>query len=339
MNQHLFQEAAEWLVELRCEATSTAARQRFGTWLSTSPEHVRAYLELTCICEVVGAAEPASDDEIESLIARAKTTSNVIALGAPVHAASPVDASARIARRRHRSVFVGLAAAAASLMIVIAITALWHHAQRSTYSTAIGEQRSILLPDGSTVELNARSAVRVRFSERQRSIDLLRGQALFHVTKDRSRPFVVNSEQMRVRAVGTTFDVNQRRRTTIVTVVEGTVAVESAEPESLLEAGEQAVLTDGGHPTPRRTDVVTAIAWTQRRLIFDTTPIEEVAEEFNRNTAREIVVDGEELADFHVSRAFSSADPAPLLRFLRDQEGIQVVERDDRIFVSRARER
>jgi transmembrane sensor len=340
MNNQIYEEASEWLVEFRTEEADAGARQRFEAWLATSPEHVRAYLELSGIWEVVSASSPADASSIDALIARARAVSNVVPL---VHAkpdetrdreslAAPVP--------RHRLVPRGLWAMVASILIAVVLTGVWRYVQRDTYSTAIGEQRSILLTDGSTIELNARSSVRVRYSKTQRDIELLAGQALFQVAKDKTRPFVVRSNQTRVRAVGTRFDVNQRGRATIVTVVEGTVSVVSgnsgSERDAVLEAGEQAIVTSGAPLPPKHADVTTATAWTERRLIFEATPLDEVAEEFNRNNARQLVVEGAGLEDFHISGAFSSSDPEPLLRFLRAQEGIQIREQRERIIVSRS---
>lgn len=371
MNTQIYEEASDWLVEFRTEDTDAGARQRFETWLSISPEHVRAYLELTSIWEVVSASEPADASSIDALIARARTVSNVVPLEVPAAGESRSDEPHEARPAGRRRAFTGIVGLAASILLMIVITSVWLYSQRNTYSTAIGEQRSILLSDGSIVELNARSIVRVRFSETERAIDLLAGQALFRVAKDKARPFIVNSNQTKVRAVGTQFDVNQRKHSTIVTVVEGTVSVfsdgsqahtgpgiaqersssqrpptsQAKEPRGLLEkapgeilltAGEQAVLTFGTPPKPQRADIATATAWTQRRLIFDSTPLSEVAEEFNRNNTRPLVIEGKALEDLHVSGAFSSSDPEPLLRFLRAQDGIEIAEQHDRIVVSRS---
>jgi transmembrane sensor len=112
--------------------------------------------------------------------------------------------------------------------------------------------------------------------------------------------------------------------------------------EILLDAGEQLTLTPAVpveravtvRPTPHPVDVESATAWTHRRLIFDTTPLADVAAEFNRNSERPIVVDSHGLEDFHVSGAFSSTDVASFLRFLRAQNGIEVIEQPDRIVIT-----
>jgi transmembrane sensor len=82
-----------------------------------------------------------------------------------------------------------------------------------------------VLSDGSTVALNSRSGIKIRFSKHERTVELIQGQALFHVAKDSARPFTVSADGTRVRAVGTQFDVYRKYSGTVITVVEGRVAV------------------------------------------------------------------------------------------------------------------
>jgi transmembrane sensor len=223
----------------------------------------------------------------------------------------------------------------------------FHHGRSVTFETATGELRSIVLDDGSTVQLNAQSRLRVRFAEHERNVELLAGQALFQVAKDKARPFIVASGEARVRAVGTQFDVYRRKGGTTVTVIEGQVTVMSNEaaaevhdgrgdaPPSLLSAGEQVTVVPRVAASPKRANVAAATAWTQRHLVFESATLAEVAEEFNRYNRRPLVVEDAGLRDFHVSGVFSSADPTLLLRFLRAQPEIAIEETDTQIRVIR----
>jgi len=374
MNQQIYEEAAQWLAELR-DRSDSATQQRFDQWLATSPEHVRAYLECTAIAETVEAGPCATPQEIEALIEQARQSSgaNVISL-ALSHSASEASAAKRedagnafrpVRSRRARFV------AAAAVTIAMIGASVGYVMTRNVYTTAVGEQRSILLSDGSTIDLNGRSKVRVRLVADRRTIDLIEGEALFRVAKDKARPFVVSADHTHVRAVGTAFAINRRQRELLVTVVDGTVAVSapvipprstgrgasldsqrtapaetgSAHPalspasdEILLNAGQQlslsfAATAAGSAPQPRSVDVDNAIAWTRRRLVFDSTPIEDVVAEFNRHSSRTLVIQGDGLAAFHISGAFSSTDVQPFLRFLRTQPGVEVTEEQDRIVI------
>jgi transmembrane sensor len=230
---------------------------------------------------------------------------------------------------------------------------LWLH-RYPTYATDIGEHRSVTLADGSTVDLNARSEIRIQFSKRERAVELLQGQALFEVARDANRPFIVKLGEALVRAVGTQFDVNRGQNGTTVTVIEGRVAVlnevaalptalgfAAPHPEAAVSAatyvsaGEQVTVTTAQVSKPHHTDVTAVTAWTQHRLIFDGTRLSDVVEQFNRYNTRRLVIEAPELADFHVSGVYASTDPASLIRFLREQPGVQVIESDDAVHISR----
>jgi transmembrane sensor len=372
MNQKIYTEASEWLIEFRSGRPDRATRGRFERWLCSSPEHVRAYLEQSAIWETLHSRPRSEPAELQALIERARRSfpRNVVPITFAADSRAPgAKACEPESRWPRRALF----AAAATLLLAIAGVSLYLQTPRNVYSTGTGEQRSILLADGSTIDLNARSRVRVRFDAAGRHVDLMEGQALFRVAKDTRRPFIVAVNGTRVRAVGTQFDINQRRHRLVVTVVEGTVAVSGAAApapvdrpsppqaqaatgssgkppsaivpasgEILLDAGEQITLTPivpttqsvQPQPMPHAVDVESATAWTHRRLVFDTTPLEDVAAEFNRNSERSIVVEGHGLDDFHVSGAFSSTDVQSFLRFLRAQNGVEVTEEPDRIVIT-----
>jgi transmembrane sensor len=138
--------------------------------------------------------------------------------------------------------------------------------------------------------------------------------------------------------MGTEFDVYRRDADTTVTVLEGQVAVlnnvtggEAGEVAAMpLSAGEQitvnAPMVAMSPPLPEPTNVAAATAWTQHRLVFDSTPLAKVAAEFNRYNTRHLIVEDKGLSEFHVSGSFASTDPSSLLRFLKAQPGLIVRE-------------
>jgi ferric-dicitrate binding protein FerR (iron transport regulator) len=102
-------------------------------------------------------------------------------------------------------------------------------------------------------------------------------------------------------------------------------------------AGEQVVVAPHTIPRPEPANVTIATAWTRNELIFQSSTLPQVAAEFNRLNARQLVIEGPQLQNFHVSGVFPALDPASLPRlvqFLRAQPGIKVIEADDRIIVT-----
>lgn len=349
LREQIAGEAADWFARLRDGGDGGAAREEFTEWLLRSPAHIEEFLAVTSTwgnlqIPSLGRVEKTSDDRysVEQLVAAARASSereNIIALNEraaalPLGGVGSAGFPPRVLGRRPL-----LIAASVVLASFVGGLTWWYSMRAPTFATDIGEQRSIALADGSTVDLNSKSRIRVRFTEQERAIDLLAGQGLFRVAKDASRPFVVHSDGTRVRAVGTAFDVYRRASATVVTVLEGKVEVDALALEEgegrvtdvPLVAGEQVTLTAGRLAKPKAANVAAATAWTQRRIVFESAPLAEVAQEFNRYNARQLVIPVGELENFHISGVFSSTDPASLLRFLREQPGLMVEEDEDEI--------
>lgn len=225
-NASIFAEASEWLVDFRAGDVDAEARRRFNAWLRRSPEHIQAYMEAAALWGDIPKLAADMEVDVDSVVANARAQGNITVLGAAgVGVLSDFTPSSG-----HRYSHVvrwpwPVAAALAAVAIAAGFFTWWQLDRGSLYATAIGEQRSIALADGSTMEVGARSRVRVRLSREGRDVELLTGQALFSVAKDPSRPFVVRTDDTRVRAVGTQFDVHRRSSGTTVTVLEGRVAV------------------------------------------------------------------------------------------------------------------
>jgi len=338
-NPQILEEASAWFVTFRSQDVTADASRDFHDWLKRSPEHIRAYLEIAAVYADIPS--PAQDRTPADLIAAAKATPdlNVIALNPAGLENSRQSDGASNGKRRHVATRVMLAAS----VLICAFFGAWFYIEHNIYDTGIGEQRSITMEDGSIVELNARSKVRISFGDRQRDVELLEGQALFRVAKDHNRPFVVHAGKTSVRAVGTQFDVKRKGEGTTVTVLEGRVAVTSASgqgavtqgaaSESLLISGEQMTVTRTDIRKAERPDLAAATAWTQHLLIFDGTALSEVLEEFSRHTTRRIVVDSPELAALKISGQYTSTNPDSLLRFLSLQDGVIVSETNGEIHI------
>jgi transmembrane sensor len=268
------------------------------------------------------------------------------------------DANLRETVRRRPHVWVTIAAVTVVAAMTIILAAWWQH-DRTTYSTAHAEQRSWRMPDGSTVHLNSDSAIRVTFDGERREVDLLRGQALFQVAKDPQRPFWVRAGDTVVKAVGTEFDVYRHTQRTLVSVVEGHVAVwrlptdsfsrqvsrvleagaetTSAQPVAQLGAGQQVRI---GHSSvgvsDRADDVRKTVAWLQRQVVFDHDRLGTAVEEFNRYDALRIRIDDPALRATEISGIFSAYDVESFIHFLERQPEMRVERVGAEIIISAA---
>ncbi len=378
LSTQILEEASSWFIDFSEGEVDGDGREEFNNWLRRSPEHVRAYLQITAFWEDARTLKNQAD--VNDVVARAMAEQNVYPLdreppsaearsaaglakaGPPAHGPGMAHRPRQVRWAGAPYRFFGLAATF-SLLALGAVGA-WHIVQHDTYATDIGEQRSFVLEDGSSVELNSRSRLKVNFTADKRSIELLAGQALFRVAKNPARPFIVTTGTTSVRAVGTQFDVYRKKSGTVVTVLEGTVAIASQQADStahksagqtavagsaisvdgealrddeslFLTAGQQLAITAAAAPRPQPANIAIATAWTEKKLIFESAPLREVVEEFNRYNRQQLVIRDPELYDFHVSGVFASTDSGRMVEFLRQRFGVTMDRSGEQIAISR----
>jgi transmembrane sensor len=330
------QQAAYWVVQLRSPESPPNADQEFADWLRASPVHVREYLRAVEVWEGLGYNAVHADKSIEKLLEEA-TGDDVVEL--------PVATNSRPAPERPAGWSSGLrlAMAASVLGAVLPLAYLgWKHFSALDVATGVGEQRSAVLPDHSIVELNTRSEIRVTFTPAERRVELVRGEAFFEVSKDPKRPFIVSTDLATARAVGTHFSVYRTSNGTIVTVEEGRVLVREKQPVAGSTSGTARAIdavevipgtlaeARPGRPVLMRpTDVGRALAWRQRRLIFDGESLSKVVSEFNRYNSSPLIIVDPRLRDQRISGVFAANDPDSLLDFLVKVDHIDVTRSED----------
>ncbi len=253
----------------------------------------------------------------------------------------------------------GLALAASMVLAVAAVVLLAPRlglelgedpsltAQSATYETVVGEQKTVLLPDGSEVVLNTNSQLSVVYTQSSRLLNLARGEIYVRVAKDSARPLSVVAGDRVVQAVGTEFSVEITEKHDIeVMVTEGKVVValnlpveslrdafEPAEappairlPPRLDEAqgkvviaGEQLAL--GGEEEIKHAvsadEIEVKLSWKEGRLIFNSEPLEKALAEVERYTTVEFVFLDESLKSRTISGRFRAGDVDALLASLR----------------------
>lgn len=321
-------QAREWLIRLDGDAPLSAAEEdSLREWLDRSPLHRD---ELTRLSKFWNQANI--------------LTELAVPLGRSV---------GKRAWRRPRFIAV---AASLFLVVSIAVTTWWLQDSltdaNGTYATAIGQQQTISLPDGSSIELNTDSEVQVGFEDQFRRIHLLRGEALFFVARDPSRPFEVYAASGMVRAVGTAFSVHLEGLTVNVTVTKGVVDVAdigTVQPmpsgESLkseqphrklgrLKAGQTTTFGSG----VRHIDVLQLaepelqrrIAWHEGYLVFSGEPLGEVIEQVNRYSPVTLEIADPSLASIAVGGRFRVGDLDAVLDVLHENFGIRSSHVDER---------
>lgn len=323
--------AAEWLVRRR-EGLAPEIEERYRAWLDADPRHRAALIELEQAWEKVSF--PA-------------------AVGREREAARVLDRRAEAGRRRPRFLAAaGLAAAAVALFFAVSPRAT-HETEGVPPGLAVRPNIEIL-PDGSTVELNANAEIAADFTAGRRGVRLLRGEALFSVKQDATRPFVVSAGGVEVKAVGTAFVVRHGLQEVDVLVTEGRVAVARAtsgvaqaaidardEPAPLLlDAGRSVSLAaDSSQPVDVKplspAEISGALAWREKRLEFTRMALAEAVELFNRQNRVQLAVADAAAATIPISGIFWADDPEAFARLLEAGMGVSVEREADTIRLRR----
>ncbi|MEX2494551.1 MAG: FecR domain-containing protein [Woeseia sp.] len=323
------EQAAEWLVQLAEPALEEASRRQFITWLKTSPRHIEEFLAIAVLQQEVAAQSGTVAEIVAEL--RAADQANAVALFA--HPASTQTGPAPGKRRRLLPIWASAAALALIGFFLLQLRSV--EAPADSHRTERGEQRSILLSDGSIVTLNTLSEAAVRFDHSRREVTLVAGEAMFDVVADPDRPFIVETGAMSLKVVGTKFSVYRRDESSRLAVVEGSVDVSSRYRQDapvVVRAGEGVTATANGlEYLDRHFDVAKAIAWTERRLIFDGAPLADVVREFNRYNRTPLIVEDPALAGRAITTVFNANDVSALVGFLELEPDVEVEHGDDAI--------
>jgi transmembrane sensor len=315
-------EAAEWLLRLddsdpegwREFPDLRTRNQAFFDWIGQSPDHLRVFLETLETHRRMPLIDADRLIEVEQLLKR--RFADVIQLPQTMRQKARVraargesDSPSRFTRGRKFGIAAGI------LLCVLSAGGYWWSKEAGAFTTSVGEQRTAKLEDGSFIYLNTDSRIEVDFSNQARNVRLVRGEALFVVERDSSRPFTVTAGDTTVRALGTQFNVRRRAEGADVAVVEGAVQVTAKnEPEKLV-AGETTKVVRGRIAQPARNSLAEAVAWRERRLVFHDARLADVAAEFNRYNRTKVRIEGDAAQDVLLSGIFDADRPQALMLY------------------------
>lgn len=327
----LLAEAGVWIAKLHGDSRGRALENGFRRWLLAHPDNARAFELATAVW-----------DEAEQL-----------------RQVAPFRPVARVERR---SVWRPLAASLACAMLLVIVGVIWFQ-YAGVISTQVGEQRQLVLQDGTRVFLNTDTAIKVKYDQRVRRVELRRGEALFNVAKQSNWPFIVVAGDRQVKALGTQFVVRRDPQRVAVTLVEGSVAVSPVRPamaelmqpmiqppapieqtptmtadrntgEVTLAPGQRLTFSAGA-PTRLDTPAVEkTTAWRRGQVILDDTPLRAAAAEMNRYSESKLVVEQPEAAELLINGLFQAGDSSRFANAVAEAYGLTVIQRGDEIVIS-----
>lgn len=306
--------ASQWLERREFENWTERNQQEFEAWLDESPAHRVAFVRLE---------------------AGWKRTSRLAALRPPEAA----QKSEPIARARPRMMRVAIGLAIAAVLAGGLANFLLRPAQMA-YATPFGGHRAITLADGTLVELNTDTVLRVRMSASSRTVQLDRGEAYFQVKHDAARPFVVMAAGLRVVDLGTKFVVRNDSTRLEVALLEGRARFESTDPKmhsAILSPGDVVVAKGKSVSLTKASaqDLDGDFGWRRGLLVFKHTALADAAAEFNRYNREKLIIADASAAKLQIRGTFRTGDVALFASVTRDVLGLHVTRRGGDIVVTR----
>jgi transmembrane sensor len=225
---------------------------------------------------------------------------------------------------------------AASLVAAVGIAAysLAPHAgpsvqlQQARFDTPVGGRKTVNLMDGSKIELNTQTVVRMAVNDIKRDVWLDSGEAYFEVTHRDGEPFVVHAGKRTITVLGTKFSVRRDKDLVAVNVLEGRVRVDDGKGRNtsaaIITAGDTAITREGSTLIAAKSEerIESALAWRDGMLSFDLRPLSEVAAEFNRYNRTQLVVDSS-VAAIPIGGTFQASNVDAFARLLHDAYGLK----------------
>lgn len=286
--------ASYWAARLDGSVLSAADQIALEAWLAEKPAH-RSLLSTYCQFSA----------DLEQLLPS-------------LAAAGAIDQPGEIAPRARGWNLPWVAGVALGAAAVVA-TLLWLGRPRTEFAsmaTTVAQRQTLTLADGSRAELNAQTSLQIEMGPTERRVRLASGEAYFTVTKDKARPFIVETPAGAVRVTGTVFDVRAETTTALeVLVVEGSVQVRPAEsaghpvqptllaPREKLSAGPDGVTVRTLSPKV----VDDELAWRNGQVVFAGVPLSEALARFARYHGRGLVA-APEVAHLAVGGRYSLDD-------------------------------
>lgn len=295
-------QAAQWWLRQE-QGLDQAGEIALQQWLAAHPSHKIAWTEMMDVDALLGQL-PASQTAALSRDVRTQIAKH----------AEPAFWSR--CWQRACNVFPQMAIASCA-MVVLVCSLLWFDQRQpqyqQTFATARGQSISQTLPDGSKLELDTGTELRVALYRDRREVRLLHGQAMFHVSKDATKPFHVLTNHARITVLGTQFAVRNMNEQVHVAVREGKVRVAAfhqhdttgqASGTAILLAGDAINLAAGDLSALKKIAPEAVACWRTGRLTFDNTTLADALAEFERYASTGLTLADPSLGKLRISGSF-----------------------------------
>jgi transmembrane sensor len=208
--------------------------------------------------------------------------------------------------------------------------------------TPLGGHETVTLADGSQIELNTETAVKVDFRAHSRLVKLLKGEAYFAVKHDAARPFAVLAGDRRIVDIGTKFVVRLAQQDVKVSLLEGKASLENTDkrtkqPPVVLSAGDVVIATaNATHVTKKTTqELADNLAWRRGSVVFHYERVDAAVAELNRYGGPRLVVADADTAKLLISGTFLTNRPEDFAGVAHEIFGLHIGHQNGDLVLSR----
>lgn len=318
-------EALRWLAMLEQGPLAPQEQLRFKAWLAADARHQGSIIRAQ-----------AASLRLERLAALAGGRS--ILQPPPQRAILPP----RYMSRRRMLVAAASAAGLAGIAAWLPRDWIQETWGGTLYTSNVGELKRVTLQDGSVLTMNTQSELRVHYTRERRDISLIRGEVMFTVAHDATRPFGVRAGNWTAVAVGTEFAVRRLdEATTDITVTQGVVQMlapnrNAADAGPRLNANQKATVGGGGTIEVSQvspSEMGAQLAWRTHLVVFSGVPLREALTEMNRYSRKRIIVSDPEISQRRIVGVFSTVDSQTFISAMKATLGVEAVENGDTVLL------
>jgi len=333
------QEAAQWFLAMQQPDISHNEKKKFTDWLKADANNQSEYFRLRKIWQALPTALAQSSIPKstipKSTTAKTTTAKTTLAttLAQPITQAESIDALTPAAKQKNTNLFrLWHFATAACLCLALLITQPWSMSVTAEhYANQAGKTKLINLNDGSTIKLNNDSKIIVEYSNKQRRINLVKGEAYFTVAKAANRPFIVKHNNYQFTALGTEFLLRAAKSLKLI-VTEHSVAVSDENGRNIII--EQASGIEIGTGTRQgnswqalsKDNIAQLLSWRKQQLSFNQRPLKEVLIELERYLPGNIHLSDASLANEPVTGIFNLDKPEDILKLITEVLGLSLYQ-------------
>lgn len=302
--ENMNRQAADWLARLHADDRSSRDEAAFHAWLKADPSHARAFEHASTIWDAVGGLR---DDPRPA----------------------PPRQPERVSRR-------AVMAGGAGLVLTCGLGLGWQQARAGVYETGVGEQRRFVLDDHTRIMLDTNTRVRFTASSSQRLLTLSSGRVDVEIARD-MRPFVIEAGDRSAVAQSGRLDLRRDDDVVLITAVQGSAQVQSADARVELSTGHRIAMRPGRQDKLDRPEIDDLLAWQSGRLAFRDETVAQAVAEMNRYSSRELVVADPRAADLRLSGVYRVGDPEAFARSLAVLLPVEIAAEPDVIRIATAR--